>query len=93
MNPTEDQTHSHNPQVVINVQPVADCETFSSMYNDTNSVSMFNPTTPLDKPTNEQPSSVFTPRIIRKTSPDDSDTVSKISNADSRLSSLEYNFS
>jgi hypothetical protein len=93
MNLTEGQTHSHNPQMEINMQPVPDCETFSSIYIDTDSVSTLNPTTPSDKSSTLQPSPVFTPRIITKTSPDDSDSVSKISDADSRLSSLEYNFS
>jgi hypothetical protein len=62
------------------------------MYNDTDSVSTFNPTTPSDKSSTLQPSSVFTPRIIGKTSPEDSDSILQIFNADSRLSSLEYNF-
>ncbi len=71
---------------------MADLESFPSIYKDTDSVSTFNPVTPSDKSVAMQPSSIFTPRVVSQPTLSDSDSVSKILDADSRLLPLEYNF-
>jgi hypothetical protein len=62
------------------------------MYQDTDSVSTFHPVTPSDKSEKTQPSTIFHPKIVGNSAEHESDSVSKMSDADSRISSLEYNF-
>jgi hypothetical protein len=79
-------------KVEVHIQPVADLETFPTIYKDTDWVSTFNPVTLPDKSMASQPSSIFHPKSLGHATSQDGDSVSKISDADSRLTSLEYNF-
>jgi len=99
---------STQDNIEIHVPKVAARETFPTMYNDTDSVSTFNPATPMTASTSHQPSSVFTPKIVShalynsQTSKDlpipmnvddhgevDAEVVSKISDTESRISTME----
>jgi hypothetical protein len=69
MNKTDEPTlakpkKNQDEYVKVNVPRVAEHESFPTMYNDNDSVSTFNPSTPTTVPTSHQPSSVFTPKII-----------------------------
>jgi hypothetical protein len=80
-------------EVEINIQKVSNLEDRPTMYNDTDSISMFHPVTP------SQYSSAPSVRCSPKTIPtfptsgeDNSDSISKMTNSESRFSSLEYKF-
>lgn len=97
---------SRTPEVEICRPVVAELESFPKMYNDTNSVSMFNP---IASKNSAQPFTLFTPKIIDLSMPDmqeessttipsnvvhqDSDAVSTILDAESRLSTLTSHLS
>jgi hypothetical protein len=91
----EDAYHS-NPmktlEVEINKPEVAELETFPKMYNDEDSVSTFIPSASKHP---VQVSANFQPRVINLTNSvtnPESDTISKFSEAESRISSLEERF-
>jgi hypothetical protein len=84
-----------NPSVDFTVQAVAQMEKFPSIYEETDSVSTFHPVTPSPPSVAAGSASVkFNPKIVSlpDKQEDGSDSMSKLSDAESRISSLEYNF-
>jgi hypothetical protein len=56
------KTRSENIQVIV--PTVSEYEKFPTIYNDTDSVSTFQPSTPTTAASFHQPSSTFTPKIV-----------------------------
>jgi hypothetical protein len=74
--------------------PVVTSDTYTSLYQDTDSVSTFRPAAS-DEPSGAQPTLSFTPKVVSSiptVSVTPSDSISRMSDVDSRMSSLEERF-
>jgi len=89
------QEGKKHPSVDFSFQPVAHMEKFPSMFKGMDSVSTLHPVTPSPPSVAAGSASVkFNPKIVSllDKQEDGSDSTSKLSDAESRISSLEYNF-
>jgi len=74
--------------------PIVASDTYTSLYQDTDSVSTFRPAVS-DEPSGAQPTLSFTPKVVSSVptvSVTPSDSISQMSDVDSRMSSLEERF-